>query len=459
MSCIQELNTFLASRMPEETILITSSAGEGRRLLKACIRDGGLVVGARSATPLGLAMEILEDTLEYDQVPALLSRGEQQDLAYQALAGMPEEGFFALEHVKERKTAELILDVIRELDRENIGPVSGNERLNALQQIREAYHASKPELAWDEADLLRLALQMAEAKDVYHNTSFVVLSSDIFPALDRKLIETIAEDKLSVIQVGVPDGITASSQCYEPREKESELNTSGFRFWKCRGVDTEMEAVMRDIISTGKQAEDCALIFLSPEYSSAIAKSAALLDVPLTIAGGVPVTGSSVFAVLHMLDDWERTDFNAEELRSLILNDLLTFSGDRKFAFKLRKLNVGWGEQRYFQCLTRDRENADPDSESPYDEWNTALSLLFNVSKRSGTMEEQKERLSLLLGEHVKVRREEDASALAMARTLLDQISWLEEGESVLGRLMELLSGARCMSHQEKAGKLFALPL
>ena len=138
MSCIQELKRLLQSNMPNETILITSTAGEGRRLLKACIRDGGLVVGTKTLTPLALALEILEDVSEPGTVPQLLSKGEQQDLVYRALEDMPEEGFFALQHVKERKTAELFLDVIQELNREDIGPVSGNERLSALQAVREA---------------------------------------------------------------------------------------------------------------------------------------------------------------------------------------------------------------------------------------------------------------------------------------------------------------------------------
>jgi hypothetical protein len=52
---------------------------------------------------LGLAQEILADTTNSVNAPRLLSRGEQQDLVYQALTEAPTEGFFALEHVQERK--------------------------------------------------------------------------------------------------------------------------------------------------------------------------------------------------------------------------------------------------------------------------------------------------------------------------------------------------------------------
>jgi len=458
MSCVQELKTLLSANMPDETILITSTSGEGRRLLKDCIRDGGLVVGARTLTPQALALEILEDVSELGSAPQLLSKGEQQDLVYQALTDMPEEGFFTLRHVKERKTAELFLDVIQELNREDIGPVSGNERLSALQAVREAYLAGKNG-ATDESDLLRLAIQKAGSCDSYRNTRFVVLSSEVFPVLDRRLIETVAEDRLTVILVSSPNGMPAPSRCFASCSEETGLNTAQFHFWRCRGVEVETEAVMRDIISSGKQAEDCALVFLSPEYQPVIARAAELLHVPVTISGGIPAKGSSAFAVIQMLNDWEHTDFNAEELRSLILNDLLMFTESRRFALKLRPMNVGWGEQRYYECLLRDRKKVDAEAETPYDEWEKVLELLFSISKRTGTMEVQKAGLKELLDHHISVKGEEDASALAMAKTLLEQITWLEEGESVLGRLLELLSGESCMSRQEHAGKLFALPL
>ena len=445
--------------MPDETILITATAGEGRRLLKSCFRDGGLVVGARPLTPLALALEILSDTTVPGSAPRLLSRGEQQDLVYQALTEMPMEGFFTLEHVQERKTAELFLESIQELNREEIGPVSGNERLDALQRIREAYQAKKSEIIMDEADVLKAAIREADNCDVYQNSSFVVLSSEVFPALDRRLIEAVAGERLTVIPVAAPNGMTPPTQCFSPSAEEASLNSDRFRFWRCRGIGAETEAVMRDIISSRKQAEDCAVVFLSPDYTQSIAKSAEYLQVPVTIAGGIPVLGSSSFAVISMLNDWERKDFNAEDLRSLILNDLLTFPEDRRFALKLRPMNVGWGEQRYFQCLSRDREKNKCPEEMPYSEWEDCLRLFFNISKKTGTMDEQKANLKMLLERHIKVRREEDASALAMTKTLLDQISWLEENESVLGRLLELLSEANCMSHQEQPGKLFALPL
>ena len=445
--------------MPDETILITATAGEGRRLLKSCIRDGGLVIGARPLTPLALALEILSDTTVPGSAPRLLSRGEQQDLVYQALTEMPMEGFFTLEHVQERKTAELFLESIQELNREEIGPVSGNERLDALQRIREAYQAKKSEIIMDEADVLKAAIREADNCDVYQNSSFVVLSSEVFPALDRRLIEAVAGERLTVIPVAAPNGMTAPAQCFSTSVEEASLNSDRFRFWRCRGIGAETEAVMRDIISSGKQVEDCALVFLSPDYTAAIAKSAEYLQVSVTIAGGIPVSGSSSFAVISMLNDWKRTDFNAEDLRSLILNDLLTFPEDRRFALKLRPMNVGWGDQRYFQCLSRDREKIKSPEEIPYNEWEDCLKLLFDISKKTGTMEEQKAKLKKLLDQHIKVRREEDASALAMTKTLLGQISWLEEDESVLDRLLELLSEANCMSHQEQAVKLFAMPL
>ncbi len=459
MNCIQELKKLLAENMPNETILITPTAGVGRRLLRSCIRGGGIVVGARSMTPISLAGEILDETCPLGEVPVLLSRGEQQDLVFQMLTEMPEEGFFIHEHVRERKTAELFWTVIHELDREGIGPVSGNERLEALQRVRDAYHAVLDYRTPDETGYLRAAIEKTPLCDCFCDTRFVVLSSDIFPAVDRELIEKVAGDRLSVIQVNAPSGISVPASCYAQSNHDAELSKDRFRFWSCRGIRAETEAVMRDILSTGKKAEDCAVVFMGLDYPREIMRSAEELHIPVTISGGIPTSGSSVFAVLHMLDGWPQSDFNAEELRSLILNGILKVPEGIRFASKLRKLNVGWGESRYYHCLEADRENLDSTQTAPYDEWAETLELLFLAAKKSGTIEEQKANLARLLETQIGVRREEDASALALSKVLLNQVAWLEEGESVLGRLLDLLGSAGCMSHQEQPGKLFALPL
>ena len=225
MSCIQKLKNCLTSNMPDETILITATAGEGRRLLNSCIRDGGLMVGARALTPLGLAQEILADATNSGNAPRLLSRGEQLDLVYQTLTEAPTEGFSALEHVQERKTAELFLESIQEMNREEIGPVSGNERLDALQRIREAYQTKKSESMMDEADVLKAAICEAGTCDIYQNSNFVVLSSEVFPSLDRRLIETVAGERLTVIPIATPNGITTPTQCFSPPVEEDRPRT------------------------------------------------------------------------------------------------------------------------------------------------------------------------------------------------------------------------------------------
>ena len=331
MKCIQELKKILAENMPNETILITPTAGVGRRLLRSCIRDGGIVVGARSLTPLSLAGEILAETCPVGEIPALLSRGEQQDLVFHVMTEMPEEGFFLHEHVRDRKTAELFWNVIQELDRENIGPVSGNERLDALQQVRDACHASLDHRAPDETGFLRAAIEKAPLCDCFRETRFVVLSSDVFPSVDRELIEKIACDRLSVIQVDTPAEVPAPASCYAHGKDGAELSKDQFRFWSCRGIRAETEAVMQDILSTGKKAEDCAIVFMGPDYPGEIMRAAEELHIPVTISGGIPTSGSSAFAALTMLDGWEQSDLNAEELRSLILSGILKFpEGDRK---------------------------------------------------------------------------------------------------------------------------------
>lgn len=183
MRCIKELSKTLTAKMPDETVLIVANEEEGRRLITECAGTGELQVGVRAASPLMLAQEICAPVLAQKNAPRLMARGEMQDLLFQCLLELPEEGFFARPHVRERKTAEMFLDTIRELNRELVGPLSGNDRLEAVQKLREQWQMAKGEALLDEADLLWNAIRLMESNQMdqtRQEARYVVLSTGIF---------------------------------------------------------------------------------------------------------------------------------------------------------------------------------------------------------------------------------------------------------------------------------------
>lgn len=460
MRCIEKLSKVLTANMPDETILIVSRADEGRRLITECAKAGHLLAGVRAATPLMLAQEICASFLARKDGPRQMAKGEAQDLLFQCLLAMPEEGFFAKPHVRERKTAEMLLATICELNRELADPLSGNDRMEAVQRLREDWARVKGENLLDEADLLWKAIRLAESKQLdsfRKDTSFVVLSTEIFLRLDLKLIQTVAEDRLTVFPVESPEGIRVPERCAGPCEQKVPIDTENIQFWRCRGTETEQMAIMRDILTKGKSSEDCAIVYLSADYVPGLNASAKMYHLPISIPDGIPMTDSTVYDVLKLLQGWKSSDYNAEELRRHVLSSALKIIKGKQFCYELRRKNIGWGKNRY-RLLLEKKENGFPDDETA-ENWQRILGLLFQASDQSGTLEEQKQVLSQILDTAVGVRREEDASALKTAKTLLPQITWLEEGETVLGRLLEMAEQSSPVTGVNEKGSILAVPL
>ena len=458
MRCIEELSALLTKNIPEETILLVQNADEGRRLLAECAGTGRLLVGVRAATPLMLAQEICAPMLARTDAPRLLSRGEARDLFFRTLLEMPEEGFFARPHVRRRKTAEMLLETVNELNRELVPPLCGNERLEAVQRLRERWQAVKGSKLLDRADLLQAAVCRAESDCCFQETAFVLLSTEILPALDRQLIDAIAGERLMVFPVETPEGARIPECCAGSCGKPVPIDRGKLRFRRCRGAETEQKAIMRDILSKGRAAEDCAVVYLNQEDAPGLYAAAQSFHLPIAMAEGIPMTDSTVYEVLNLLRAWPLSDFNAEELRKTVTSDALKVTAGGRLCRKLRKDKVGWGKARYYDLLLRPDENGFPDAETAED-WRRLLDLLFQAAERSGTPAEQKRVLTRLLDSAVRVGREEDASALAAAKRLLAEISWLEEGETVLDRLLELTEQTAAAVGGSETGKLLVLPL
>ena len=457
MRCINALAEFLTNTVPEETILVVRDPDEGRRLLTECAKGGRLPAGVRTATPLMLAGEICAPLLARKGAPRLLTRGEEEDLFFRCLTGMPEKGFFTKAHIRERKTAEMMLATIRELNRELAGPLSGNERLDAVELLREQWQQMKGDRLLDDADLLRTAVRQTEKEEAFPRARFVTLSTEIFPALDLRLIRAAAGERLTVFPVETPEGIRVPERCMGAGKKTVGLERNEIRFLRCRGEETEQKAILREILSAGTAAEECAIVYLSADTIPGLYAAAGMFHLPIVMTEGIPLKDSTVYDALTLVQKWASSDYHAEELRKAVLSGAIRPEAGRSFCRKLRKDNIGWGKERYDALLQPDEKGC-PD-EVTAKNWKNCLNILFSAAGKSGDPEEQKQDLRELLDNAVGIRREEDARALAAVKKLLEQITWLEEGETVLDRLAALTEQTNVFTGEKEAGHILAVPL
>lgn len=464
MKFIRDLSKVLKQYTPEETILVVSSLDEGRRILKECAKEGDLLVGVRALTPFAIAEELCGDVLNCIGAPKLLQNGEDKDVLYKCLKSMPEEGFFKLDHAYDRKTSELMLDTINELEINKIGEIAGNDRLVAVEKLRKNYRDQKKRLnVFDRNDLLIKGIELAKESDVYKDSHFVVIGSNIFTSFEKCLLKSCQNASYEEVvmhypkDTTVPKGIVLDKCVVNNASGQTDLDRNKMNFYRCRSTETEQRFIMRDIMSKNLNVEDCAVVFLTSDYAKGLREAASFYHIPTTISGGVPFTESVIYHLFKGVRDWANSNYNAEILYELVVNDALYIEHGYKFCKWLRDVNVGWGKDRYIQLLNRELERPELTDENRdmYLNWTkTITTLLLSVDNMSSLSEQKTSLYKLLYKKNVS-----EPSAYGIAKRILNSITYLDEDENCLDRLLDAMEDARYLSKHEESGKLFCVGL
>lgn len=458
MEFISNLAKKLKAYMPEDTVLVVSSMDEGRRILKACAEQEGLLVGVRALTSLAIAQELCGSLLNKAGAPRLLENGAEKDIIFECLKSMPKVGFFELEHAYDRKTAELMLEAINELENSCIFDVKGNFRLEAVEKVRKSYIEAKRQAnVIDRYDLIDMGLGEAVGSKVFENTHFVILGNTEISRSESLLFGSFRNKGTEVVKLDYPEATPLPRNIKAEGLSEKPINRDKLEFYRCRSSETEQRFIMRDILANGYNLEDCAVVFLSSDYAKGLKEAAAFYKLPITISGGVPLTGSSIYSIYSSLADWYNSNYNAEVLRSMIINGALYFQDGFKFCKWMRDVNVGWGGNRYLELLDKeiDKKNVSDEDKERFAGWRKSIENLLQSVNPNGTLEDQK----VALGRLLYKKNASEPSAYGMAKGILKGINYLDEGETVLSRLLESMKEAHYQSGAEAPGKLFCVPL
>jgi hypothetical protein len=121
----------------------------------------------------------------------------------------------------------------------------------------------------------------------------------------------------------------------------------------------ELREVLRRVVESGTPFDRVEIIATDPRtYGNALYALARRLGIPLTMSNGIDLartrTGRAIFSYLA----WLRDAFPAEALRIMLETgdiagpDPPGVPGSR-LAYRLRRLRIGWGKQRYYETIER----------------------------------------------------------------------------------------------------------
>lgn len=469
---VSEICDIIKSNELKDIVILTPSQVLSKRLVALCAKREKVMLGVTGSTPLLFAKEVCAPVLYAKAAPTLMEKGQVEDVVLDCLNKAIGKGVFY--HSKERATAAIMKDIIAELDencvdnKELIEKVN-NARTEAIATIRQAYEEAKQqENLWDNADVLKEAVEQLKNTKEFENTIFITLSCFKFSKLEELLVAQL--NKVSVIDVNIPE-VQAVAEKAE-----------GF---KCRSTEVEVRRILKDILEKDHPADDCAVVYLTSDYADALLSECELYGINASIYGGVSFTSNRYYHMYKVLQEWKKADFDAELLYGLVKNSALPIKNSNDFCSLLRKYNSGWGRDRYDVVLTlakqeagealkkKEQFDATTDEEEQkklklngkewlltschenIDGWKDDVALLIKAASEEGDLNEQKNSLLAVL-EGVNKK---DAAAFSIIKKTIKSITILEPGETALGRLLLLLQATTYRSQSEGSGKLLCVPL
>lgn len=443
----------------EDVILVCAGRSEGRRLLQQCAATGALLIGVTAESPLSLAMDVCAAQLSSQNAPRLISDNEATELILDLLAEVS-SGYYSNPVAKTAAVAKELLKNFHELDMACIDSLSGTQKLDDTQTLRQRYDGKKKDKnVLDIVDLLKYACQIAAPDD----RRYVALSSYAPSPLEKKLLDKLSGNRLTIVPISAPQGIEPPANVLGKNVPAIDIPTDlngRSRFISCRGMDTEVRFVFRDILADSSiSAGDCAIIYLSGEYAQQIYETAARFHIPVDMSAGIPMNGSGIFAMLSQLLTLPEENYNVEKLCSLLDTGICTPHKYYHLASALRNNRVGWGKDRYERFLGELKDQPDETLSEYAEKWAKFFDELFYILEPSGSLPDQQRALQDFLLHYTNRMRHGEAAAYACATKLICEISSLRPGETVLQRLVELMRNCNYLNSPAQPGQLFCVPL
>lgn len=373
---VEDLAKVCRERPLQEKILVVPSLQVGYQILEALARSGQPWVNLRVETVRTLAHAAIGPALARDGW-RLLSRAQALALIEQACAETLTSGSYfgsLADRPGLHRSFQRTFDELRAagLTAESLPEAAFADRRKhrELREVLRRYTGALETGRFvDGIEVLRRAVRAVEAGEAKGNDAvYLVAGSAELSSLERTLVEKLAAGRLLPLAADPPGSWKAIA--------------GHARLLRAIGEENEIREVFRAILREQVPFDQVEILHTdSRVYPPLLWELAREHGIPLTLAGGIPVTytrpGQAAIAFL----DWIGQDFAADALRRVLASGALTLSrfapsgstaGARAAARALRDARVGWGRERHGACLDRLVEKLERPEDSARDEADTS---------------------------------------------------------------------------------------
>jgi len=342
----------------------------GRTIGDRLVLEGTDWANLRFVTPFDLALRmgapyLVEqgiDPSEEQLGPALIMR---------LLLGLPEAHTYFRPLAHEPRMATALWATIRELRAAGIRATDlkaeafeSETKYAELQALLDAYerHLADHKLG-DQATVYEEALKHLEWCPVKAEDCVTVLPNVRWSPLQEKLLGALPGESLACSAPHTEHPAPALSTEHTAPSKAASFFTAG-------GPESEVEEVMRRILTSGRKLDEVEIACASDGYATLLWEKACRYEWPVTLATGLPATLTRPGRALLGLIEWVEDNFAAGKLRRLlqsgdvksemsseaifgkIASELISLSPGRA-AKLLVKAQAAWGRATYRLSLTR----------------------------------------------------------------------------------------------------------
>ena len=356
-------------------LLVCTSMGEGRELLRALARHSGSWIGWEITTPRRLAMELVGPTLAAEGL-SVADPYEEQAAVDVALDGALErEAMASLRELAEtpgfRQAVVNAVEALR-LARVEADRVDGSGRRSRVRSLV--------------ADVLRrygAVLESRDLVDTAHALDRAPAALDgpgapdpsavyLVPGLSLRgatgrLLQALLDRGARPLASDPVVGLEAPAVVWRPRGEEAPLSAlsegrlSGpgveLDLFAASGPVEEVREVLRRVMAGGLRWDEVEVITPDPVvYGGALHAAAERLGIAVSYAVGLPVERTRPGRATAAYVRWLQEGYPASELRRLLESgDLEAPDGTSplRLARRLRGLRIGWGHARYLPAIER----------------------------------------------------------------------------------------------------------
>ncbi|NPV70163.1 MAG: PD-(D/E)XK nuclease family protein [Firmicutes bacterium] len=381
-------------------VLVVPSRQAGIQAGEALARGGTPWVNLRTMTPEDLALEVIAGILKETgrrQATDTMCRSLMLKIILELSSSGRLAGFERLKAGP--AVAEMVFRSIRDLSMAEVDPAIAD---TPVRDAAWLYSLGLESRRWvDYPSLLRWAADSCSTAGSVGapRAVFMVPSSAAFKPLEWRLIRAVSGDRCLAIpsdevhglavppsrrhrpwpaesRAGSPSAAGSSpfSWLYAPDQAPAPGGSPGecvrLHLFSATGGANEVREVFRRIVSAGIPADSVEIVYTSGDvYVPLIYSLGKQYGLPVTFAGGVPVSLTGPGRALLGFIDWLSSDFSAAAFRRMIVSGDLVLPpsagggapGAARLSRVLVEAAVGWGRERYTTGLVSLAERYDLD--------------------------------------------------------------------------------------------------